>query len=407
MPSSKVTFYNHRGNKLSGKLELPLLKEPFPFAIFAHVFTGNKNLLASRHISRALNLQGIAVLRFDFTGLGESEGDFSHTNFSTNVDDIKAAAQYLKDHHSAPSIIIGHSLGGAAALYAGSQLDSVSAVATIGAPFQPEHVKHLIGDSIQEIEEKGAAIITVDNREFTIRRHFLEDLSNKDTLQIIKDFRKAILILHSPHDQVVDIKNAAKIYHSAKHPKSFVTLNGANHMLNNKSDAFYAGTVIGSWVQRYVPQAPKEKLTTTKQVVVKLENDGFTTEIMAGRHGLVADESEALGGNDFGPSPYELLNAALGACTAMTLQMYARRKKWPLEEVKVHLSFSREYKDDCEHCEDPRNKISHFDRCIEVEGDLTDAQKERLLQIADKCPVHKTISSEVSFNTYLAPEVGV
>lgn len=401
MPSQKVTFKNNRGQVLSGKLELPMIKKPYPFAIFAHVFTGNKNLKAARHISRALNLEGIAVLRFDFTGLGESEGDFSNTNFSTNVDDIKAASQFLTDNFEAPTIIIGHSLGGAAALYAGAEMDSVKAVATLGAPFQPEHVKHLIGDSVAEIEEKGAAIITVDNREFTIRKQFIEDLSRKDTLEIIEDFDKALLILHSPQDLVVEIENAAKIYHAAKHPKSFVTLNGANHMLNNKDDAFYAGSVIGSWVQRYVEKAKEEKLSTTKQVMVKLENDGFTTEIMAGRHGLVADESEALGGNDFGPSPYELLNASLGACTAMTLQMYAKRKKWPLETVKVHLSFDRRYSEDCGTCDDPRSKISHFEVCIHLEGDLSEEQRNRLLEIAEKCPVHKTLGQEVTFNTYL------
>lgn len=404
MPSKKVSFYNSNGNLLVGKLELPLMTEPYPFAIFAHVFTGNKNLLAARHISRALNLEGVAVLRFDFTGLGESEGDFSDTNFSSNVDDIKAAAKYLTENHAAPSIVIGHSLGGAAALFAGASLDSVKAVATIGAPFQPEHVTHLIGNSVQEIEEKGAAVITVDNREFIIRRQFIEDLSQNDTLKIIKEFDKALLVLHSPQDQVVEIENAAKIYHAAKHPKSFVTLNGANHMLNNKTDAFYAGSVIGSWVQRYVVSHEKEKLRTSKQVVVQLESGSFTTEIMAGKHGLVADESEELGGNDFGPSPYELLNSALGACTAMTLQMYAKRKKWPLENVRVHLSFDRQYKDDCENCDDPKLKISHFDRCIELTGDLDDIQKARLLEIADKCPVHKTLAGEVSFNTYLAPE---
>lgn len=402
MPSKKVHFLNNRKNLLSGKLELPLMKGPYPFAIFAHVFTGNKNLLAARHISRALNLEGVAVLRFDFTGLGESEGDFSNSNFSTNVDDISSAAKFLTENYEAPTIIVGHSLGGAAALYAGAELDSIMAVCTIGAPFQPEHVKHLIGDSVQEIEEKGAAIITVDNREFTITRQFIEDLSEQNTLDLIKSFNKALLILHSPQDQVVEIKNAAKLYHAAKHPKSFVTLNGANHMLNNKNDAFYAGTVIGSWVQRYVPQPDKIKLRTEKQVVVNLDDGGFTSEIMAGRHGLIADESEELGGNDFGPSPYELLNSALGACTAMTLQMYAKRKRWPLENVKVHLSFDRQYKDDCMACEDPKLRISHFERSIELVGELSQEQKDRLLEIADKCPVHKTLSGDVGFKTYLS-----
>ncbi len=401
MPTKSIKFTNDRGLKLSGKLEFPLTQKPEAFAIFSHVFTGSKNLNATRNISRSLTLQGIAVLRFDFTGLGDSEGDFADTNFSTNVADIKAAANYLVEHHEAPKIIVGHSLGGAAAIFAAKEIDSVQAVATIGAPSEPEHVTHLFGFSLQQIEEEGQAEVTIGGRTFTIKKQFIDDIRAIDLPKITKNLNKALLILHSPQDGVVEIENAAKIYHAAHHPKSFITLDNADHMLTDKDDAYYAGGVIASWVRRYIPFQKPEPLRTQKQVIAKLGSQGFTTEIMAGRHGLVADESEQLGGNDFGPSPYELLNSALGACTAMTLQMYARRKNWPLEEVKVHLSFDRSYKEDCENCADEDRKIGHYEVCLELIGDLDDEQKQRLIEIAQRCPVHKSLKSEPEFSVTL------
>jgi putative redox protein len=391
MAIKNVKFKNERGFELSGRVELPLAKKPEAYAIFAHVFTGSKNLNASRHIARSLTLNGIAVLRFDFTGLGQSEGSFSDTNFTTNVNDIKAAAKFLEDNYAAPKIIVGHSLGGAASVFAAKELDSVQAVATVGAPSEPEHVTHLFGCDLDEIEEKGSADISIGGRKFVIKKQFLEDLRTKDMYKIVKDLNKAILILHSPQDSIVGIDNAAKIYHAAMHPKSFVTLDHADHMLTNKDDAYYTGNVISSWVRRYIDIEAKAKLTTEQQVVAQLGNVGFTTEILAGRHGILADESESLGGNDFGPSPYELLNAALGACTAMTLQMYARRKKWDLQNVKVHLSYNRSYREDCESCTEAEKRIEEIQKVLEFEGDLDTTQKDRLLEIADRCPVHRTI----------------
>jgi putative redox protein len=391
MAIKNVKFKNERGFELSGRVELPLAKKPEAYAIFAHVFTGSKNLNASRHIARSLTLNGIAVLRFDFTGLGQSEGSFSDTNFTTNVNDIKAAAKFLEDNYAAPKIIVGHSLGGAASVFAAKELDSVQAVATVGAPSEPEHVTHLFGCDLDEIEEKGSADISIGGRKFVIKKQFLEDLRTKDMYKIVKDLNKAILILHSPQDSIVGIDNAAKIYHAAMHPKSFVTLDHADHMLTNKDDAYYTGNVISSWVRRYIDIEAKAKLTTEQQVVAQLGNVGFTTEILAGRHGILADESESLGGNDFGPSPYELLNAALGACTAMTLQMYARRKKWDLQNVKVHLSYNRSYREDCESCTEAEKSIEEIQKVLEFEGDLDTTQKDRLLEIADRCPVHRTI----------------
>ena len=401
MPAIKVQFTNSNGYNLSAKLEMPLSKKPEAYAVFAHVFTGSKNLAASRHISRSLTLNGLAVLRFDFTGLGDSEGDFADTNFSSNVEDLLAACDFLKKNYQAPKVIIGHSLGGAASIFAASKVESVTAVATVGTPSEPEHVTHLLSNELNKIEEEGRAQVNIGGQIFTIKKHFLDDLRSKNMYNVISDLGKAILVLHSPQDRIVEIENAAKIYHAAKHPKSFVTLNKADHMLTNKDDAYYVGNVISSWVKRYIELPAKPKLSTHRQVGVKLGNSGFTTEIMAGRHGMVADESEELGGNDFGPSPYELLNASLGACTAMTLQMYARRKKWDLQEVEVHLSFKRSYRDDCEHCDEKDRRLETFDREIIIRGNLDEKQKDRLLEIADRCPVHRTLEASATITTNL------
>lgn len=401
MPSKKVEFVNANGYKLSARLELPLTLKPDAYAVFAHVFTGSKSLSATRHISRSLTLNGIAVLRFDFTGLGDSEGDFADTNFTSNVEDLLAACDFLAENYQAPRIIIGHSLGGAASIFAASKVDSVTAVATVGTPSEPEHVTHLLSSKIQDIEQQGFAEVNIGGQVFTIKKHFLDDLRSKNMYNVISDLGKAILVMHSPQDRIVEIENAAKIYHAAKHPKSFVTLNNADHMLTNKDDAYYVGNVISSWVKRYIDVPKKPPLTTHKQVVANLGNEGYTTEIMAGRHGLIVDESEELGGNDFGPSPYEMLNASLGACTAMTLQMYARRKKWDLQEVEVHLSFDRSYRDDCEHCDETDRRLETFEREIVVRGNLDQTQINRLLEIANKCPVHRTLEAGATVTTKL------
>jgi putative redox protein len=402
MPSKKVEFFNKNGYKLSARMELPLSSRPDAYAVFAHVFTGSKNLSATRYISRALTLNGIAVLRFDFTGLGESEGDFSDTNFTSNVEDLLAACRFLRDNFEAPSIMIGHSLGGAASVFAASMVDSIKAVATIGTPSEPEHVTHLLTHKMEDIELSGKAEVNIGGQVFTIKKHFLDDLRSKNMYKIIKNLNKALLVLHSPQDRVVEIENAAQIYHAAKHPKSFITLNNADHMLTNKDDAFYVGNMIATWAKRYVDVKDiSEELSTHRQVVARLGDSGFTTEIMAGKHGFIADESEKVGGDDFGPSPYELLNASLGACTAMTLQMYARRKKWDLQEVKVHLSFSRSYKEDCEHCDQNDRRLDIFEREIEIKGDLDEKQIARLLEIAEKCPVHKTLEAAAVVKTKL------
>ena len=402
MAFDNVYFKNQNGYKLAGRIDFPLGKHIEAYCIFANVFTGNKNLNAVKYISRALTMNNIAVLRFDFQGLGQSEGDFSHTNFSSNIADIKSAAAFLSENYEAPKIIVGQSLGGAASIFAADEIDSVTAVATIAAPSKPEHVMHLLGCHVEDIEENGYAEIEIEGRLFTIRKHFLDDLRAKDMFEKVKSLKKAILIMHSPDDEVVEIDHAAEIYHAAFHPKSFVTLSDADHMLTDKNDAFYTGNVISSWVRRYIKLPEKEELTTDKQVIARLADEGYSTDIMAGRHSIIADESENLGGDDFGPSPYELLNAALGACTAMTLQMYARRKKWDLQEVKVHLSFSRSYKKDCEGCSKDERRLEKFEKILELKGDLTQEQKIRLAEIADRCPVHRTIAGNATFETTIS-----
>ncbi len=398
MPAQKVRFTNDRGLTLVGKIEFPLTHEADAFAIFAHVFTGNKNLSAARHISRSLTLNGFAVLRFDFSGLGESEGNFSDTNFTTNVNDIKAAAQFLTENYQAPKIIVGHSLGGAASIYAAKVIESIKAVATIGAPSEPEHVTHLFGCKLEDIERDGQAEITIGGRPFTIKRQFIEDLQAKDMDQCVQDLRKALLILHSPQDRVVEIENAAKIYHAAFHPKSFVTLNEADHMLTAKDDAFYTGNVIASWVKRYI-EIPEDDIPKSSQkVTVSLKSDAYTTEIMAGKHGLLADQSEKHGGNDFGPSPYELLSASLGACVAMSLQSYAEDQEWDVEEIQVNLSFDRAYQEDIKNITDPATQIKEITGSIELRGALSEEQKNALLQMAKNSPVCKSLSQCININ---------
>ncbi len=401
MRTKKVEFTNKNGYALAARLELPIDQHPHNFVLFAHVFTGHKNLNAVKYISRGLTMNGFGVLRFDFTGLGESEGEFAETTFTSNVEDLIAAALYLETPHRAPAVIVGHSLGGAAALFAASQLRSVKAVATIGTPSEPEHVSHLLRDSIEDIEARGMAKVSIGSNEFMIKKEFLDDLRNQNMFKIIRHLRKALLVLHSPQDRIVEIENAARIYHAAHHPKSYVTLDGADHMLTNRKDATYAGDLIGSWAMRYLDLPQKENLRTKEQVVVRL-GEGFTTDIKAGQHPLTADEPETVGGSNLGPSPYEYLSASLGACTAMTLQMYARRKKWDLQEVTVHLSHDKKYLTDCEEFEKPSSKVDHFLRIIQLEGDLTPEQKNRLLEIANKCPVHRTLMEESRVETRLA-----
>lgn len=402
MSLQKITFQNKEGQSLVGRIELPADRHPHNFALFAHCFTCTKNLSAVKNISKALTANGFGVLRFDFTGLGESEGDFEDTNFSGNVEDLIAAAQYLKTTYMAPTLIVGHSLGGAASIFAAGEIEEVMAVATVGAPSNPQHVTHLLKSGLEEIEANGKAVINLSGRDFTIKKQFVDDLQTKSLPDTVRTMRKPLLVLHSPQDMTVGIKNAEAIYTAAHHPKSFVSLDGADHLLSNKQDSQYVGKVIAGWAQRYIQLPETTNIRTKHDSAASLDaEDGFTTQMKIGNHYYTADEPTSVGGNDFGPSPYELVSAGLSACTAMTIQMYAKRKGWSVNHVEVHTSFGRTHAVDCESCDSSDAKIDTFNREIKLIGDLDDEQRARIMQIADKCPVHKTLHSEVQVITTL------
>ncbi|MDX2302505.1 MAG: bifunctional alpha/beta hydrolase/OsmC family protein [Microscillaceae bacterium] len=403
MQSLKLNFKNSQGEALSARLELPIDSHPHNYAVFAHCFTCNKNLHAVRSISKALTKNGIAVLSFDFTGLGESEGDFADTNFSSNVQDLVEAARFLEQSYQSPSLLIGHSLGGAAVLAAKQFLPGIKAIATVGAPYDPAHVSHLIEDT-SEIESKGIAHVKIGGRGFTLKKQFLDDLKEISTGETIRNLGAALLVMHSPQDETVEIDNATQIYKAAQHPRSFISLDGANHLLSDRKDSLYVGDMIATWAQHYLEIPEEEDLSTSEQVVTRTGKKGYTTEIKAGRHRLTGDEPVAVGGHDFGPNPYDFLNIALGTCTGMTLRMYADRKGWPLKEVKVHLKHHKIHAQDCNDCENKEGKIDHIERIIELEGELDESQLQRLLEIADKCPVHRTLHSEVKVKTELRRE---
>ena len=401
MKKINVSFTNSDQKELKGVLELPTNAKPENFILFAHCFTCNKNFHAPTNISRSLASEGFGVLRFDFTGLGESEGDFEDTNFSSNVDDLIAAADFLAKEYVAPSIIIGHSLGGAATLFASKKLDSVKAMVTINAPSNLSHVQKHFESGMDQIEKDGYANIKIGGRRFKIKKHFVEDLRENEQATALKEIRKSLLIMHSPQDNVVSIDHAEELYRSAWHPKSFVSLNGADHMLSDEKDSKYAGNVIAAWVTRYISKTELPDLETDHEVMANLGPEGFTTQIIAGQHNFLADEPLKAGGNNLGPNPYELLSSGLAACTSMTIQMYARRKKWPVENVETHVSYEKKYSEDCENCEDSKAKIDSFQREISLQGDLDKKQRDRLLEIADKCPVHKTLSAKAQITTFL------
>lgn len=402
MPFKKLKIPNADGLMLGARLDLPSDGKPQAFALFAHCFSCNKNLKSVGHISDALTRGGIAVVRFDFTGLGESEGDFSDTNFSSNVADLVAAAAWMKEEFEAPSILIGHSLGGAAVLKAAPEIDSVKAVATIGAPAHPSHVEHLFECSLEEIEANGQADVQIGGRPFTIKQQFVDDLEETSMDEAIRGLKRALIIFHSPLDNTVGIDNAGEIYAKARHPKSFVSLDNADHLLTNEEDARYVGTVINAWAQKYAGlEHPELPDTDDERVVVHTGAVGYKTEVRAGKHGYVADEPLGVGGTNLGPSPYDYLMAALGSCTSITLRMYADRKKWPLEGITVRLKHEKIHAKDCDACETEKGKIDFIEREIELEGDLDDEQRLRLLEIADRCPVHRTLHNEVHVATRL------
>ncbi|TFD33222.1 bifunctional alpha/beta hydrolase/OsmC family protein [Cryobacterium cryoconiti] len=406
--SERLAFPGSQGSALAARLDLPE-STPRAYALFAHCFTCSKDVLAAARISRALTDFGIAVLRFDFTGLGQSGGDFANTNFSSNIEDLVHAADYLRQHYAAPTLLIGHSLGGAAVLAVTHRIPEVRAVATIGAPADPDHLSHLLSESRTEIEACGEAEVELSGRTFRIRRQFLDDIAAQPQAQRIGSLGAALLVMHSPTDAIVDADNARRIYEAARHPKSFVALDGADHLLTKPADAAYAAAMLATWAGRYAFAALPEPATSSTPddpaeglvVVAETGTGAFAQQIRIGRHRLTADEPAPIG-TDSGPSPYDFLLAGLGACTSMTVRMYAQRKKWPLEKVTVSLRHSRIHAQDCSNCETETGQVDRIERVIRFDGDLDDEQRQRLREIADKCPVHRTLHSEIVIDTTVA-----
>jgi uncharacterized OsmC-like protein/alpha-beta hydrolase superfamily lysophospholipase len=405
MPGERFDFPNAQGQTLAALLDRP--EGPIQaVALFAHCFTCGKDNKAARFIAEGLKLRGIAVLRFDFTGLGASEGEFANTTFSSNVDDLVAAADHLRKNVGPPAILIGHSLGGAAVLAAAHRVPDARAVVTIAAPFDPAHVKGLLGDHVEEIREKGEVEVTLVGRPFRIRRELLDDVAEQNLTHRIANLHKALLVFHSPTDDTVGIDNAIKIFLAAKHPKSFISLSGADHLLRLPRDARYVAHVIAAWAERYLElEADAEPAAGEPgQVIVRETRAGnLQQEVISGRHHFLADEPVSAGGLDSGPGPYDLLLAALGACTSMTVRLYADRKQWPLKRTTVRLKHGRIYAKDCAECETKEGMIDHIDRVITFEGELDAEQHKRLMEIADKCPVHKTLESEVQIKSVEGP----
>ena len=398
MPVQRITFPGHSGNQLSARLDLPDGPH-LATALFAHCFTCGKDIPAARRLAARLAALGIAVLRFDFTGLGHSEGEFGNTSFTSNVDDLFAACAYLEGEGMAPSLLIGHSLGGAAVLRAAAELPQIKAVATLGAPYDPGHVAHLFEGALPQIEAEGVAEVSLGGRPFKIGKAFVEDIAGASLETALKSLKSALLVLHAPQDNIVSIDNASQIFMAAKHPKSFVTLDNADHLITRAEDAEYAAEVIATWAARYLDlRAPAPPIGVPEGIVRVSEADaeGFLQDVAsAGHPHILADEPVTYGGTNKGMSPYGFVSAGLGACTSMTIRMYARRKGWALKHVSVDVSHNKVHAQDAS---DPRGvKVDEWHRKIRLEGDLDGAQRARLLEIADRCPVHRTLerASEV------------
>ena len=403
MQNLNVTFENDDGQTPAGLMAMPS-GTPTAYALFAHCFTCSKNLKAATNIARALAEAGIAVLRFDFTGLGQSEGEFADTNFSSNVSDLLAAVRFLDEQYDAPRILLGHSLGGTAVLQASAAVPSAVAVATIGSPADPLHVRHLFAENEDELSRQGHAQVQLGGRPFLVRQQFLDDLERHDLVSAVGSLRKALLVMHAPLDDVVEIDNASALFGAAKHPKSFVSLDNADHLLSEERDSLYAGRVLAAWASRFLPEAPAgEPLSAGEyEVVARTLVDGFRTDILAAGYPLVADEPTSVGGTGAGPSPYDLLSAALATCTSMTLRMYAAHKKIDMASATVRVSHGKIHAKDCEDCESRDGRIDEFRRELLIHGNLSEEQRQRMLEIADRCPVHRTLHGEVKVRTELA-----
>ena len=410
MERIKLEFPNAEGQVLAGLLEMPPVGTPVArYALFAHCFTCGKDIAAASRISRAMARRGIAVLRFDFTGLGNSDGDFANTNFSSNVQDLLAAARTLEAEYMAPSLLIGHSLGGAAVMAAATMLDSVEAVATIGSPATASHVRHLFASAQDTLLTTGSAEVKIGSRSFPVKRQLLDDLDQYVDAAHLGNLKRALLVFHSPIDSIVSIDEAAKIYQAARHPKSFISLDDADHLLSRREDAEYVAETLVAWASRYLglSTATFERsfgsapAVESGDVLVTELNKQFLRGVFSQHHQLMSDEPKSFGGQDLGPSPYDLLLMALGACTSMTLRMYANHKQLALDDVEVKLRHEHIHAVDCENCEESSGKIERITRELKISGDLTDAQRQRLLEIADRCPVHRTLENRPRVETTL------
>jgi putative redox protein len=406
VPTERFQFTSSEGHKLAAALDMPD-GEIRGYALFAHCFTCGKDVLAAKRIAVALAAKGLAVLRFDFTGLGSSEGDFANSTFSSNVADLVRAADHLRETRKAPDLLIGHSLGGAAILAAAAQIPEAKAVVTIAAPSDPAHVTHLLKDQVKNIREQGEVEVSLAGRPFRIKREFLDDIAEQNLLGQVAKLHKALLIMHAPTDDTVGIENATKLFIAAKHPKSFVSLADADHLLSDKRDTGYAADVIAAWSERYLGPALEpavDPAEAPRRVVVQETRDSkFQQTVTVGPHRLLADEPVAVGGEDSGPGPYDLVLAGLGACTSMTMRLYADRKALPLDRVTVTLTHSKIYAKDCAECETRDGMLDQIERVIKIDGpSLDDDQRKRLMEIADKCPVHRTLTSEVRIATKAA-----
>jgi putative redox protein len=406
VPNERFQFTGAEGQQLAAALDLPQ-GEPVAYALFAHCFTCGKDVLAAKRIAVALAAKGIAALRFDFTGLGSSEGDFANSTFSSNVADLVRAADHLRETRKAPAILIGHSLGGAAVLAAAAQVPEAKAVVTIAAPSDPAHVTGLFADRIEDIRKHGEVEVSLAGRPFHIKREFLDDIAEHNLMSHVAGLHKALLVMHAPTDDTVGIDNATRIFVAAKHPKSFVSLAGADHLLSDRRDGGYTADVIAAWAERYIdtpaPKAAADPSKEARNVVVReTGNSKFQQTVSIGPHRLLADEPIAAGGEDTGPGPYDFLLAGLGACTSMTMRLYADRKSLPLERVTVTLTHSRIHAEDGAECETKSGMLDQIDRGIAMEGALDAEQRNKLMEIADKCPVHRTLSSEIHIVTHAA-----
>jgi putative redox protein len=398
----KIEFTGASGHKLAARLDTP--PEPRALALFAHCFTCGKDIFAAARIAEGLTARGIAVLRFDFTGLGSSEGEFANTNFSSNVQDLVAAADHMRRELSAPAVLIGHSLGGAAVLAAAPQIPEAVAVVTIGAPSSASHVLHNFKGSLDDIQAKGAATVTLAGRPFVIAKQFLDDVASQNFLDGVARMNKALLVCHAPRDEIVGIDNATAIFVAARHSKSFLSLDTADHLLRKREDAIYVADVIAAWASRYLPRGKQsdDELPPGLVEVRETKAGPLAQEVRAGRHRLPAGEPVAVGGDDSGPGPYDLLLAALGACSSMTMRLYADRKKIAAERFTVRLTHKRIHAEDCADCETKSGDIGEISKEITIEGDISEADRVKLFEIAEKCPVHRTLTNEIKIRSTLA-----